>query len=156
VRSPALPALVLSYRYFDRRGLSQGRRSEAADLLDKLSHYSRIPGAFSGRDPFQFQALRVNPLEFQELPHECHSLYRHVITIQVMAVTDVSPAHKDAVSAFLESLQDLVRPNGSRTEGPNGPQVGRILQAAHPGKVCTRVRAPVTQESDDNWFELFV
>jgi hypothetical protein len=41
--------------------------------------------------------------------HHGDPLAGHVITVQVMAVTDVSAPHKDAVCTFLEGLQDMVR-----------------------------------------------
>ena len=44
----------------------------------------------------------INPGKLEELFQEIYSFDRHVITVQVMAISDVSAAHKDAVRAFLE------------------------------------------------------
>jgi len=44
----------------------------------------------------------------QQFLQERNSFDGHMITVQVMAVTDVSPAHQDAVGAFLKRSQKMV------------------------------------------------
>jgi hypothetical protein len=70
------------------------------------------------------------------------------ITIQVMTVADVSAAYQDAIRAFLKGLQDEVGRNAPGTHHPDNPDIGRILDAADPGKVSAGVCAPVAAKSD--------
>jgi hypothetical protein len=75
--------------------------SKLGDGLDKL-------GGFRGRDPFQPQPVLLEPRKSKELLHHCQTLGGHVITVQVMAVTDVSATHEDTVRTLLKSLQKMV------------------------------------------------
>jgi hypothetical protein len=72
-----------------------------------------------------------------------------------MAIADVSPAYKDAVSAFLKRLEYLMRPHCCGTQRAHSPHIRRVLQAAYTGKIRPGVRAPVAQKADDYWFKLF-
>ena len=66
-----------------------------------------------------------------------------------MAVADMSPAHQDAVGAFLKSAQDMVGRYRGRAHDPYDPRVGRVLHPADAGQIRRTVGAPVAQESDD-------
>lgn len=72
-----------------------------------------------------------------------------------MAISDVSATHKDAVSTFLESLEDLVRPYGGRAQCSNGSEVWWILKTAHPCQIGAGISAPIAQKTNDCRFELF-
>ena len=133
------------------RGWSQG-----TDLLDKISDNLGKARAFSRRNPFEDKPLRIDSRKLKELFHESHSFHRHVITVQVMAVPDVSAPHKDAVRPFLKGLQYLMRPDSCGTQRPDGPHVGGILQSAHSRQVRAGVRAPVAEKADYRRFKLFV
>lgn len=104
-----------------------------SNLLHKVGDYLGKPGTFGGRHPLEIEPIRVHAVEVKQFSHESYSLHSHVITVQVMAITDVSPAHEDAVRALLESLQDLMRPDGRGTERSDGPKIWRVLQAADSG-----------------------
>lgn len=54
----------------------------------------------------------LQPYEIQELLKKGDSLYGHVITIQVMAVPDMSPPDQDAVRPALEGPQEMMRGDG--------------------------------------------
>jgi hypothetical protein len=73
-----------------------------------------------------------------------------------MAVTDVSPAYKNAVSSFLEGLQYLVGPDGSRTECSYRAYIRGVLQPADTRQVRTGICTPVAQKTDDSRLELIV
>jgi len=66
-----------------------------------------------------------------------------VITFQVMAVAWVSPGNPNTVGAVPEGGEDEFGANPSRAGNPNDPDVGRILEAAHPCQVGRAVAAPV-------------
>jgi hypothetical protein len=71
------------------------------------------------------------------------------ITFQVMAVTEMSPGHQDAVTPLLEGLDDECRVDPAGAHDPYGPQVGWILQPRNTGQVSTGICAPVAQERYD-------
>jgi hypothetical protein len=51
------------------------------------------------------------------------------ITFQVMAITDMSPTHQDAVPSHLKGRDDECRIYPAGAHNPNGSQVGRVLKA---------------------------
>jgi hypothetical protein len=65
-----------------------------------------------------------------------------------MAVADMSPAYQDRVSSALKSPQNMVRRYGGRAHDTNGPNIGRVLQAAHTRQVGRAIGAPITHKSD--------
>ncbi len=71
--------------------------------------------------------------KFQQILQKSRPLDCHVITVQVMAVADVSPTHQDTVGPTLKGPQYVVRRYGSRTHDPNGPDIGGVLQPANTG-----------------------
>jgi hypothetical protein len=71
-----------------------------------------------------------------------------------MAIADVSAAYEDPIRAFLKGLEDVMGRDGGRAHHPDVPHVGRILKAAHSGKIGAGVCAPVAKERQDSWFEL--
>lgn len=73
-----------------------------------------------------------------------------------MTISDVSAAHKDSISPFLKSFQNLMRSNGRRAESSDGSHIWRILQPAYSGQVSPCIGAPVAQKTDYGWFEVFV
>jgi hypothetical protein len=68
------------------------------------------------------------------------------ITIQVMAIANVSSGDQDSVPAFLQRLYDKKRIDPGRTHDPYRPHVGRVLKSRYPGQVCGRIRTPVAQK----------
>lgn len=72
-----------------------------------------------------------------------------------MAVADVSPAHQDAVDAFLKRPQNVVGRYRGGAHDPDGTDIGGILHSADTGKVGSTVRAPVAYECQNFRFEWF-
>ncbi len=70
-----------------------------------------------------------------------------------MAVADMSPAHKDRVGSALKGPQNVMRRYCGRTHNTNGPNIGRVLQAAHTCQICCAIGAPVTHKSDYLWLK---
>ena len=56
----------------------------------------------------QLKPAGVNPKQTEQLAGHFNYPGSLFITVQVMAVSDVSATHQDAVGALLESLQDEV------------------------------------------------
>jgi hypothetical protein len=137
-------------------GPAERRWSQGTDLFDEISDNLGKTRAFSRRNPLEDKPLRIDSRELEELFHESRSFHRHVITVQVMAIPDVSAPHKDAVRPFLKGLQYLMRPDSCGTQRPDGPHVGGILQSAHSRQVRARVRTPIAEKADYRRFKLFV
>jgi hypothetical protein len=74
-----------------------------------------------------------------------------VITFQVMAVTRVSSRDPDSIGPLPESCQEKLGIHPTGTRDPNGSDVRRILQPAHPGKIRCPVGAPIAKESNYLW-----
>jgi hypothetical protein len=70
-----------------------------------------------------------------------------------MAIADVSAAHEDPIRTFLKGLEDVMGRDSGGAHHPDVPHVGRILEAAHSGKIGAGVSAPVAKESEDPWFK---
>jgi len=76
------------------------------------------------------------------LSEKTNSFVCGVITVQVMAVTQVSPTHKHAVHPLLEGPQDVVGRHAGRAHHPNGSNVCGILQSTDPSQVSSGVCSP--------------
>ncbi len=101
-------SVALSTRFL-HGGVGQRRWAEFPHLLDEFRDDFSKSRTFRRRDPFEHETFGVDARKVEELFHEVDSLDGHVITIQVMAIADVSAAYEDAVSAFLKGLQNLMR-----------------------------------------------
>jgi hypothetical protein len=75
------------------------------------------------------------------------------ITVQVMAVAEVSAEHEDGVEPTAQTLQheDGIHPPGAH--GQYRPHIGRILAPGDAGQVGRGVGTPFTQESQNLGFE---
>jgi len=71
-----------------------------------------------------------------------------IITVQVIAVSQVSTAHKDAVSSLLQAKQHMVEGYAAAAHDPNNPYITRVLKPTDPGQVSSCVSSPSTQETD--------
>jgi hypothetical protein len=91
--------------------------------LHKIFHFCGKFWSFRGRDPLTSQALSLNPTKGQQLPQKFDPSICRVITIQVMAVPQVSPTHKYTVCSLLKGKQDVVRGNAGRTHHPYDPDI---------------------------------
>ena len=96
----------------------------------------------------QLEPSAVDPKQIEQFAGHFNYPGSLFITVQVMAVADVSAAHQDAVSPFLERLQDEVGGDPPRTHHPDDPDIGRVLDTAYPGKIRACVCAPVAAKRD--------
>jgi hypothetical protein len=69
-----------------------------------------------------------------------------------MAVARVSAGNPDPVCTLSESCQKKLGIHPAGAGHPDCPDVWRILQSAHTGKICGAVGAPVAEEG--NYFRL--
>lgn len=76
------------------------------------------------------------------MPEKTHPLICCIITIQVMTVTQMSPAHKHAINALLKSKKDMVRRHACTAHYPHYPDIRRVLQTTDPGQVSSSIRSP--------------
>jgi hypothetical protein len=65
------------------------------------------------------------------------------ITFQVMAITEMSPSHKDAVTSFFKCSNDKQRINSAGTHDTYGPDIGWVLQSRNTGQIGPGIGAPV-------------
>jgi hypothetical protein len=85
----------------------------------------------------------------QQLLDEPDLFFGLNITLQVMAVTDVSARYQGPVATLSQRSGDEHRIHSARAHHPDGANVGGVLHAGHPGQVGPGVGAPVTQERGD-------
>jgi len=70
-------------------------------------------------------------------------VYGFVITVPVMAFTQVSAAYKDAVGPADKTIHEKDRVYSAGAHHPDDPDMGRILKPRHPSCVSRRIAAPV-------------
>ena len=125
-----------------------------------LQHGNEVPdfrGEFrslSGRDPGSAQALLIQAVEGKQLLEEANAFAGGVITVQVIAVPDVSAAHEQAVHPLLECEQHMVHGDASAAHNPHNPNVGGILEPTDPGQVSSGVGSPGAEETKDLGLEI--
>ena len=108
--------------------------------------------SLSRRNPHQAQTV-LQPHEPYESLKKGDPLDGHVITIQVMAIADVSPSHQDPVRSALKRSQEVMRRYGGGTHDPYGPEVGGVLKPAHPCQIRCTVSTPVAEKGQDSGFK---
>ena len=65
--------------------------------------------SFSRRNPTGFQPFFLNPTKLEHFFENGHTLLRRIITIQVIAFTEVSATYKDAIYPLLKSEENMMR-----------------------------------------------
>jgi hypothetical protein len=90
------------------------------------------------------QAQAADAGEVEQLLSDPYLFFGLNITLQVMAVTDVSARHESTIAAFSKRPGDEDRIHPARAHHADGADVGGILHAGHPGQVGPGVGAPVT------------
>jgi hypothetical protein len=75
------------------------------------------------------------------------------ITLQVMAITEMSPGNQYTVTSLFKRLQNKQRVDSARTHDAHGSDVGWILQPGYTGQIRTGIGTPVTQKSNYFWFK---
>ncbi len=83
----------------------------------------------------------------EDVPGIFHHLLALNITLQVMAIADMSPGHQDAVRTLGKCVEQKARMDASRTHQPDQTYVGWILQARNACQVGTGISAPVADKS---------
>jgi hypothetical protein len=84
------------------------RRAQCLKALGKVLHLCCKLRPLCGRDPFGSQPIFFNSTISKQFFEKTDPFICCIITIQVMTVPQMSPAHKDAVHALLKSEQDMV------------------------------------------------
>jgi hypothetical protein len=130
----------------------QRGRSHAPYLFRKFGNGADVLLSLSRRNPHKAQTI-LQPDEPHQFLKEGDSLDGHVITVQVMAIPDVSPSHQDPVCPALKSLQHMVRRNSGRAHDPDGPEVGGVLKPAHSCQIRRTVSTPVAEKGEDSGFK---
>lgn len=89
--------------------LFNGQGTQCSDLLGKAgSHFGKLC-PFCGRDPFQSDSPWIYTKQIHKLLGGTENFLAFDITLQVMAVTDVSAGYKDTIRAVLKAFEDEVR-----------------------------------------------
>jgi hypothetical protein len=84
--------------------------------------------------------------EGEEFLEKGHPFDRHIITVQVMAVSDVSPPNQHTVRTVLKCSQHMMRGYGGRTHHPYRSYIRGVLEPAHTGQIGCAVGAPVAHK----------
>jgi hypothetical protein len=98
------------------------------------------------------QPARFNAYMLQQVPEKDEFASGIVITFQVMAVAGVSPGNPHAIRTVSECGKDELGANPPGAGYSDDPDVGRVLKAAHTGKIGCPITAPVTQKGSNSWF----
>ncbi len=131
----------------------QWGRTQGPQGFDKITYFMCEFGGFCGRNPATPKPLLFQATEIQKLPKKANSRVGGVITVQVMAVTKVSPADEDAVHPVLKGAQDVVRRYARRAHHPDDPDITRVLQTTDPSQVSSGIRSPRAQKAQDGRFK---
>jgi hypothetical protein len=94
--------------------------------------------------------------EVQKLLQKSHPFLGHRITLQVMAVANVSPSYEYAVDPLLKSFDHVVGGDSRRTHDPNYPDVGRVLNSAYARKVRSGIGTPVTEKGQERGLKMIL
>jgi hypothetical protein len=83
------------------------------------------------------------PDKAEQFLHKGDPFGCHVITVQVMAIADMSPAHQHAVSPALQCSQNKMGRNAGRAHHAHRPHIDRVGQPVDAGQVGCPIGAPV-------------
>ncbi len=75
-----------------------------------------------------------------------------IITGPVMTLTEVSPAHKDAIRSIDKPIHEEDWVNTACAHDPDYPHVGRVLKPCHPCSIGRCITTPVAEETEDARF----
>jgi len=98
------------------------------------------------------QTLFFYSTEGKQLFEKLNPFIGRVITVQVMAFTQISPPHKNTIHSLLKSKKDMMRRHTCRTHYPHGPDIRGVLQPTDPSQVSSSVCSPCAQEAYNFWF----
>jgi hypothetical protein len=68
-----------------------------------------------------------------------------------MAVTEVATGDEDSICTIGKRFKDEQCVDSSGTHDTDYSDIRRVLDTASTGKVCTGIRAPVTENTKDFW-----
>ena len=131
-----------------------GRRTQFLQNRDEVLDFRGELRCLGGRDPCGPQPSLVQPVEGEQLPEEADPLAGGVITVQVIAVPDVSAAHEQAVHPLLEGEQHVVHGDAATAHNPHNANVGGILKPTDPGQVSSGVGSPGAEKAEDLGLEI--
>jgi len=98
--------------------------------------------------------LLIQAVKAEELLEETDPLFSKLVTVQVTAIADVSPADENTVDALLEGQQDMVRRDAPSAHDPHDADVRRVLQPTDPSQVSSGVCSPGAQKAEDLGLEV--
>jgi len=140
-----------SGRMVSGRGLDpgrfHGRRPQFLQDRDKIPYLRGEFRRLGGRDPCCPQPTLVQAVEGKQLSEEADPFSGGVITIQVIAVPDVSTAHEQPVHPLLESEQHVVHGDAATAHNPHDPDVCGILKPTDPGQVSSGIGSPSAEKA---------
>jgi len=99
------------------------------------------------------ESIGINSATLENHLNYIGSCSRFLITFQVMAFSEVSTDHQNAIRTFGQGMDHKIRTDHSRAHHPDDPQIGWVLQTTDPSQVSSSVRSPRTQESKNDRFE---
>ena len=124
-----------------------------SDAISKRGDYSDETGPFSRRNPLEAQPARVDLKVLEETIDQIYFVYGFVITRPVLAFTEVSTTHKDAISPIDKPIHEEDGIYAARAHHPDDPDVGRILKTGHPSRISRCIATPMAKEAEDFRFK---
>ena len=132
--------------------LFQRRWPHFSQFFNKFRHFFCKLRSFCRGYPFGMQTVFLDSTEGKQLLEKLNPLICRVITVQVMAFTQISPAHKNTIHSLLKSKKDMMRRHTCRTHYPHSPDIRGVLQPTDPSQVSSSVCSPCAQEAYNFWF----
>jgi hypothetical protein len=132
--------------------LTGAKGTKLSEAISKRSNQTDITGCFSRRNPFEAQPARVDLKVTEKTVDQIYFVYGFVITRPVMAFTEVSPTHKDAISPIDKSIhqENGIYPAGAHH--PDHPDMVGVLKPGHPSRIRRCIATPMAKEAKNLWF----
>jgi len=134
---------------------AQRIRTQCLNVLYESGDYFSKSRSLRRGNPFHTEAFRIDPAVIERYPGYLVPHKSLLITFQVMAFTQVSTNHQNAVGSSLQCVDDEVGSHHTGAHHPDHPQVRGILQTTDPSQVSSSVCSPRAQESYDDRLEIF-
>jgi hypothetical protein len=110
--------------------------------------------AVTGTDPGQPEPLIFKAELVKDLLEKLDSPPSLKISVDIMAVSGVTPTNKDGIGPLKHGLDHIFGVNHAGTHDPNQPHIGRISQSGSSGQIRSSVCTPVANKSNDRGFEV--
>lgn len=120
-----MPSRVLR-QLFSIIGAQRGW-AQLTQFFDEGIKFMHQFGRFGRRDPARLEPLFFDSAELEHFLQNGDALLGGIITIQVIAFTQVSAADEHPVDSPLKSEQNMMRRHAPTTHYPNGTNIRRVL-----------------------------